>query len=528
MVSLILNRPLSSINLNSFHNHLPLITTYLTNSEYPQHYSFIYTGEEDAPIDYFMAKEILAKLTETAERGLLGSLKGTAGTWERIAKAYESNLFQAAEGGLTLARNVDFEIPYFKKQAAKNQHLMSDLEKRSTECLKSAVVAANEFQKELETMGIPAGSVGTTNSLPGLKKALNALTTQLPERMGTAVEAVKAPGVGDACTYYTAFIKEMVSSDADSASTEELVTLNEIREGRTEAPKETSFPGLGESSGGAAGAAGGGIDWGVEEEAGTGGEVQWDIGGDDTTAGDASGISWDFETVAVTETDTATHDGGDGDASAAGISWDIGISATSDVELTGSAVGTSTSAAGGGTGGIFAAGADVAPEISRLIVDAAYRAKLLDDLHELRAFLKARVNELASENQSLLASAPTEISSIDKAAAASMQTSVDSAIAALTESRTVQLVSLASSAVYCDRLASALARQGGQEGKFRRAAADADARKAEVQRHLVSDSAKLAELVKRTKEVKAGVEAALSTKLGRRVNIQGEINAVLS
>lgn len=48
-------------------------------------------GNEDTPVDYFMAKDILAKLTETAERGLLGSLKGEAGTWERLIKAYEAN-----------------------------------------------------------------------------------------------------------------------------------------------------------------------------------------------------------------------------------------------------------------------------------------------------------------------------------------------------------------------------------------------------------------------------------------------------
>lgn len=494
-----------------------------------------------------MAKEILNELIETADRGLLGSLKGSAGTWERIVKAYESNLFQAAEGGLTLARNVDFEIPYLKKQAAKNQHLMADLEKRSAECLKSAVVAANDFQQELESTGIPAGSFGTSNTIPGLKKALTALTAQLPGLMGTAVESVKAQGVGDACTYYAAFINTMLSSDSKSSkSKQELVTLNEVREGRTEAPKEINLP-VGESN-----SCGGGIDWGVEEANDVApGDVQWDIGVEDTDAatggsGDAGGISWDFETIAVETGDSGAagiiSDGGGagGDATgAAGISWDIDISlsgtgeetavagggtdaSSSDQTLTAAAVGTNDRS----NGGIFEINAS--PEISRLIVDGGYRAKLLDDLHELRAFLKARVNELASENQSLLASAPSEISSVDKAAAASMQSSVDSAITALTEPRTLQLVSLATSAVYCDRLASALARQGGQEGKFRKAAADADARKIEVQRQLVSDSAKLASLVRRTRKVKTGVEAALSAKLSRKVNIQGEINAVLS
>jgi len=499
-----------------------------------------------------MAKEILNKLTETAERGLLGSLKGSAGTWERIVKAYELNLFQAAEGGLTLARNVDFEIPYLKKQAAKNQHLMADLEKRSSECLKSAVVAANDFQQELESMGIPAGSFGSANTIPVLKKALTALTGQLPELMGTAVDAVKAQGVGDACSYYTAFINTMLSSDTEtSKSKEELVTLDEVREGRTEAPKEiNSLVGKNSNSGGGGGG-GEGIDWGIEEAAaGAPGEVQWDIGVDDTvgdTTGDskdASCISWEFEEMAVEPdnsgngTGSGGGGGAEGDAGAAGISWDIDISVSGtgeDTKVAGGGVDAPSSdqilraaggeTTGGGSGDIFD---NASPENSRLIVDGAYRAKLLDELHELRAFLKARVNELATENQSLLASAPSEISSVDKTAAASMQSSVDAAIAALTEPRTVQLISLASSAVYCDRLASTLARQGGQEGKFRKAAADADARKAEVQRQLVSDSAKLAALVRRTKEVKLGVEEVLSAKLSRRVNIQGEINAVLS
>ena len=48
-------------------------------------------GGDEVTVDYFRSKEILARLSETAERGLLGSLKGLAGTWERIVRAYESN-----------------------------------------------------------------------------------------------------------------------------------------------------------------------------------------------------------------------------------------------------------------------------------------------------------------------------------------------------------------------------------------------------------------------------------------------------
>ena len=48
-------------------------------------------GGEDAPLDYFAAQQVLAKLTETAEKGFLGGLKGAAGSWDKVVRAYEYN-----------------------------------------------------------------------------------------------------------------------------------------------------------------------------------------------------------------------------------------------------------------------------------------------------------------------------------------------------------------------------------------------------------------------------------------------------
>lgn len=48
-------------------------------------------GGEDAPLDYFQAQRVLAKLSETAEKSLLGSLKGAAGEWDKVVRAYEYN-----------------------------------------------------------------------------------------------------------------------------------------------------------------------------------------------------------------------------------------------------------------------------------------------------------------------------------------------------------------------------------------------------------------------------------------------------
>lgn len=49
------------------------------------------TGGEDVPLDYARCKEVLAKLSETAEKGFLGSYKGAAGEWDKIVRAYEYN-----------------------------------------------------------------------------------------------------------------------------------------------------------------------------------------------------------------------------------------------------------------------------------------------------------------------------------------------------------------------------------------------------------------------------------------------------
>lgn len=51
------------------------------------------------------------------------------------------------EAGQLLVRNVDFEIPYLKQQAAKEQQQLADLERKHTEHLHSAVHAARQYQQ---------------------------------------------------------------------------------------------------------------------------------------------------------------------------------------------------------------------------------------------------------------------------------------------------------------------------------------------------------------------------------------------
>lgn len=40
-------------------------------------------------MSYFVAKDIRDRLAESADKTLFGNLKGSAGSWDRIVKAYE-------------------------------------------------------------------------------------------------------------------------------------------------------------------------------------------------------------------------------------------------------------------------------------------------------------------------------------------------------------------------------------------------------------------------------------------------------
>ncbi len=45
--------------------------------------------DQTASVSYFSATEIRDRLAESAEKGMFGGLKGSAGTWDKIVKAYE-------------------------------------------------------------------------------------------------------------------------------------------------------------------------------------------------------------------------------------------------------------------------------------------------------------------------------------------------------------------------------------------------------------------------------------------------------
>lgn len=163
-------------------------------------------GGADAPMDYFRCRMVRDKLAETADRSLFGGLTGTAGVWDKIVKAYEKDCewrhpaachtacwpppvrahpehrstppalpfahaaapelqvvllterqhfllppavadVYVGEAAQAMIQNVDFEIPYLRKQAAKFSQQIADGEKRDIEYNKSAATCAANYKQ---------------------------------------------------------------------------------------------------------------------------------------------------------------------------------------------------------------------------------------------------------------------------------------------------------------------------------------------------------------------------------------------
>lgn len=254
-----------------------------------------------------------------------------------------------------------------------------------------------------------------------IRGGLLGLTAELPALAGAAVEALQGEGITQGIDYYAALLgsQQQGGKGGSQAAAAEAVlpTLREVREGRTAPPAEPAAE-TGFAAAAEAGAAGGGgaleVDWdlgaaleavGGSEEGGSGGGaaaggISWDLDASDlaaaeTAPGAAPGvISWDVEVEAGAE-----GEGGSGETGASSapveISWDIELSGVgedttaSEQPETGAAADSAAAAAGPSAAAeaVAAAEAEEPAAVRRLVADAAYRAQLLDDLYELRAFL---------------------------------------------------------------------------------------------------------------------------------------------
>ena len=477
-------------------------------------------------------------------RGLFGRLAGKAKAWDDVVRAYERDALHLPEAALTMTRGVDYDLPHHRAAVAKCAKQLQDLDRREGEYRRGATAARDAFVAACADLGVAPEA----RSRPGgFAAAVATLTDGLDDVFRDAAAAARAEPVGEAAAHYTEWIAWAHGRDA---TVEELLPslarLLAFADDDPE-PADDVQPGANE----------GGFSVGGDERPGAN-EGGFSVGGDATpaeiVAPPAGGIDWDLGDVTV-EDESAPGtveppaggidwdlDVGEGDASGSGsgapaeIDWNV--EAEIVVEDAGGGVDSdsranvdddATAATVVGLDGIAASSS--ARPFSAVLARRAFRAGVVDDLLELRAFLRQRASDLrGKEATTLLSSAPASIrANVSPDAMSSLADACEAPVRVLRRDAARRALLVSTSARFRDRLAARLEAKGALEGKLLAALGDVDERRAET-RLRRSQAAARAETTRRAlRDVKSTVEAFVSKQYeGRATNVIGEINTALA
>lgn len=540
------------------------------------------TAENTGYLEARRIRDLLLQANPEA-RNLFGRLSGSAGEWDAIVKVYEKELLFLGEAAQLMVQYTNYEIPYQKKQIVKVQQQLTDMERKEAEFRRNAAASAVKYQQACQELGIQGNDVRA--ELMALRKSLPAIFTEV-------VNAICSDTVGDSLELYQAFVSYAHQGPESGLV---LPTLRQVRDhppaaaasvpDRTEDNKASSAGLLvmsesspspeeqealelkgdidwniedvdsgkvdkGDASinwdiGHDAGVkiaceaeeSGGGIDWGIEqhlitdEAAGTeadnvGSDINWDIGIDTLP----SGVTSAAESAQLLEgsTDGVIVKGGDDDEDGGGINWDI------DVDD----VGVDTLQSGSEeTGKVLPVTQDsrIEQEMGRIgcFVQTEYRNRLLDDLCELRAFVKQRLEEmgrhdtaaLQNQVQAVMSPACTQHGSDTLLL---MTLHIATALELLTARKTRDLSLLVTSSRFLDRLEASLLLKKQNELKLVESSRDLSQKRVTLRNSLTLLWPKQEAAVTRLREVKQNTEKTISSLYdGRPVNIIGDINTML-
>jgi len=481
--------------------------------------------ERGGTFGYFSCKQILERLAEASEKTIFGGLTGSAREWEKVLRVYTKGNVYLGEVALTLASNVDYEIPLLRKQVATWNGQLTDFEKKEEELMAAARAASVAFRKECKALSIKGQDISSE---------LQALVKQLPSLLTGTVEACQDELVGEAVQFYS----DLTSYSLPDAPPDRLVTLLEVRDGTTAPPApdvhnsaaapvtlptggtidlDLDLGALGEAEAGAAEPA---------DHKGAQPVLDWDIGIiSDSGQSTAETVNWDIDVSSQDVNAEPADINWDIDVADAGIEMSTGINWGVDV----AEVGTELSAAGMDTHATSKEPLESASgPVSRLVHDVEYRNALQDNLAELQAFLTARSIEGASSiSNMLMATAPESLQRIGQDHCWRMLESVGAALRSLNHERVRQLLLIKHSPQYMKRMLRSLELKASQEGRLMSSLRDVQARRSEVKRQMANGAPKVKQLVERTQRLKESMEQELGAMVRRQVNIIGEINVVL-